>query len=470
MAIIYDDQINSDGTTQVSTNIVDFRTTGVNINDSGLTGNYQQIYVAGTHFNDTFIGEPNSGNEYYFVGQDLAVGTPPSDTFTGGQYASNVAIFSDPISDFTFSSDPLTGSLTVTNTGDTLHAGSLTLTGMQLSPGVYGPSVQALAFGPSRDPQQNGDGTLEASAGVLYIIAPLYNPVTIDSGAVLEFSVPNNNTGGAVSATFRDTGGTLKLDAAAQNTPGGPPDNFTGQIILDARTNGPTSTDIIDLANLPVSSVASALLIGNTLTVTLTSGAGAETYNVVGGVPGTITPISDGAGGTDLLLTPGGSLWRSITSESITGGHLYTPAINIQGSVAAVVFGETSSGFVPGGPDTITLNLTLLDPFGLGYDSGILPLATYSIQNLPSKYNVILPTNSAGQQEAIVIYETQDSNGTPSLNQIVETATGGPNSSLSITTPSTPIETGLSRARLSRRYILALIRPALATLYSPHTA
>ena len=38
---------------------------------------------------------------------------------------------------------------------------------------------------------------LEASAGVLYIIGPLYNPVVIDSGAVLEFGVPNNNTNGS---------------------------------------------------------------------------------------------------------------------------------------------------------------------------------------------------------------------------------------------------------------------------------
>ncbi|MFI5091309.1 MAG: beta strand repeat-containing protein, partial [Terriglobales bacterium] len=182
VAIIYDDQTNVNGTTQVTTNIVDFRTTGLNINDSGLTGGNQQQYVAGTHFNDTFIGENNGSNEYYFIGQNSAVGPAPTDTFTGGQFASNVAIFSDPISDFTFtpgpSSGPGAGSLTVTNIGDSLHAGSLTLTGIQYSPGVYVPSVQALAFGPSKDPQPNGGGgALEASAGTLYITGPLNNPV-----------------------------------------------------------------------------------------------------------------------------------------------------------------------------------------------------------------------------------------------------------------------------------------------------
>jgi hypothetical protein len=446
VAIIYDDQINSDGTTQATTNIVDFRTTGIYIDNSGLPGGKEQ-YVAGTHFNDTFIGGNNGGNEYYFIGQNSAVGPAPTDTFTGGQFANNVAIFPDAISNYTFTWGP-TGSLTVTNTGDPLHAGSLTLTGMQ-SPfsqsGVYVPSVQALAFGPTKDPRQNG--MLEASAGTLYITGPLYNPVVIDSGAVLEFGAPNNtgalnNTNGSlgVSSTFLDTGGTLKLDAAAQNTPT-QPSNFTGQIILDGRVNGPTSTDIIDLAN---ASVSSASLAGNTLTVTLTGGA-TVTYNVVGGTPGTIATSSDGAGGTDLLLKPVGSLWGSFTSESITGGHLYSPVVNVQGSVAAIVFGETSSGYVPGGPDSITLNLALLDPFGLGYASGTLPLATYTIQDLPGKYNVILPTGSTGQQEAIVIYETQDSNGTPTLNQIVETETGGPNGSFSPTTPSPiQIETGLT--------------------------
>ena len=96
VAIIYDDQINGDGTTQVSTNIVDFRTTGVNINDSGLTGNYQSNICRRYAFQRYYSsGQPNATNEYYFIGQDLAAGAPPIDTFTGGQYANNVAIFSD---------------------------------------------------------------------------------------------------------------------------------------------------------------------------------------------------------------------------------------------------------------------------------------------------------------------------------------------------------------------------------------
>jgi hypothetical protein len=506
VAIIYDSQLDSAGTTQVTTDVVDFRTTPLIVNDangaisitgsisgttltvsavssgtiaigepvggtgvtpgttitgfltgSGGNGTYtvsasqtvssepmgvndgKDKYFAGTAFNgDTVVGENYVNNEYYFIGRNAPTGPVPSDSFTGGQYSNNVAIFPDAISNYTISSVQPDGSVTVTNTGDPLHAGILKLTGNQFNV----PSVQALAFGPSKDPLSLKNGVLEASVGTLYITGQLNNGAAIDSGAILEFGVPNNSIGsnGAASTTFLDTGGTLKLDGLAQNTPAHP-SNFTSQIVLDARTAGPTSTDIIDLAS---ASVTSASLTGNTLTVTLVGG-GTESYNVAGGIPGTIATSSDGAGGTDLLLTPVGSRWGSFTSESITGGHLYSPSVNVQGSAAAVVFGETSSGYVPGGPDSITLNLALLDPFGLGYDSGILPLATYTIQDLPTKYKVILPANSTGQQEAIVIYETQNASGTPTLNQIVETETGGPNGSFSPATPSsTQIETGLT--------------------------
>ena len=41
-------------------------------------------YIAVTHFCNkcTFVGEPNVSNEYYFVGQNSAIGPAPTDTFT----------------------------------------------------------------------------------------------------------------------------------------------------------------------------------------------------------------------------------------------------------------------------------------------------------------------------------------------------------------------------------------------------
>jgi hypothetical protein len=456
VAIIYDDQINSGaGTTQVTTNIVDFRTTGVNINDSGQTGGQQ--YVAGTHFNDTFIGENNNSNEYYFIGQNSAVGPAPTDTFTGGQYGSNIAIFPDAISNYTISSVQADGSVTVTNTGDPLHAGSLKLTGIQWSPGVNVPSVQALAFGPSKDPQQNGGGgALEASAGTLYITGPLYNPVFIDSGAVLEFGAPNNNTNGsAVSSTFLDTGGTLKLDAPAQNTLANPI-NFTGDIVLSARTNGPTSTDIIDLANI---SVSSASLAGTILTVNLTGGA--VTYQVFGGTPGAIATSSDGAGGTDLFLMPVGSLWGESTFplQPTTGSHLYGPSgIQFNSGIGAVGFGITPANYVNSGPDIVLDSILRIDPFLLPYATGVqaIPASETTVSSFPDKFNLIEPVlNSTGQVEQILIYETQDSSGNPALNQIaINEGTGGPNSLWTVGTPTQIVPTliGLQIENLSSSF------------------
>ena len=54
---------------------------------------------------------------------------------------------------------PETGAITVTNVGDSLHAGSLKITGLQTAPGVYVPSVQLPALGLYRA----ADGTARSS-------------------------------------------------------------------------------------------------------------------------------------------------------------------------------------------------------------------------------------------------------------------------------------------------------------------
>jgi hypothetical protein len=105
-AITYDDVTSVDAsgneTSHLVTDIVDFRGTGALApqDDSGLHDGLNQ-YVAGSQYNDTFIGENNVQNFYYFHGDS---NTTPTDSFTGGTGigAWNTAIFADPVADFTF--------------------------------------------------------------------------------------------------------------------------------------------------------------------------------------------------------------------------------------------------------------------------------------------------------------------------------------------------------------------------------
>ena len=83
--------------------------------------------------------------------------------------------------------------MTITNSGSA-HAGKLQITGATIA-GVNVPSVQVLAFGPSRDPLEI-DNTIEATAGTIYVTGPLNNRVVIDSGATAEFGAANNTANG----------------------------------------------------------------------------------------------------------------------------------------------------------------------------------------------------------------------------------------------------------------------------------
>src|SRR5260370_35414199 len=101
---------------QYTTDIFDLRTTGLNINDSSLSDG-QAKYIAGTQFNDTFTGETNDTNFYYFVGQNTST-SAPTDHFNGGTTRWTEAIFSDSRSNYTISTT--NGVTTVTNI-DPLH-------------------------------------------------------------------------------------------------------------------------------------------------------------------------------------------------------------------------------------------------------------------------------------------------------------------------------------------------------------
>src|SRR5262249_52791308 len=129
---------------------------------------------AGTRFGgDTFVGENGASNFYAFVGNNGAAG--PTNNFTGGgSFGWDTAIFPDARSNYSIGAQQADGSITVTNIDPQhKHAGSLTLKGVQPIAGVNVPSVQALAFAPTKSLQLNG-GLLEATGDTLYLVGPTY--------------------------------------------------------------------------------------------------------------------------------------------------------------------------------------------------------------------------------------------------------------------------------------------------------
>jgi VCBS repeat-containing protein len=271
IGIVYDNLLDASGTSQIVTDVYDFRTSGVSINDSALADGVDK-YVAGTKFNDTFVGENGVNNTYAYVG-NATTGTGPADSFTGGSGGWNVAIMPDAESNYSISA--LGGTTTLTNTGDALHAGSLALT-----------NVQAIAYNPATDPSGN-PGSLTATGDRLEILGPLPNggePITIASGATLELNTADSGT-----VTFAGATGALQLDHFAGFT--GAIAGFTGQDQLDLR----------DLVYDPNTAAASFVENGNGTSGTLTVASGGTTASVLlyGNYSATDFAVaSDGHGGT----------------------------------------------------------------------------------------------------------------------------------------------------------------------------
>ena len=448
-AIGYDNVIDGNQTSQYDFKIFDLRTSAINVNDASLTDGKDK-YVAGTCFGgDLFVGENLASNFYYYVGNNGAAG--PTNSFTGGTFDWNTAIFPDSRLNYTISLPQADGSVIVTNIDPQhAHAGSLTLQGVSPVAGVNVPSVQVLAFGPSKDPAML-NGVLEASAGTLYLVASTYsigsnpptslsNTVLIDSGATLEFNMPFSGR-----AYFSDTGGTLRLDPQAQNTTSNP-NAFTGLIILSARQTGAGAFDYLDFPNQTVSS---AQLNGTTLTVV--TGTGTQVYNNVigqlGATPGTSIPISfvpDGAGGTKLAFTPVGSLWGSFTypAQPVNGEHLQSAgavSVNTANNIVATAFGSIDgySTSNPSGPYVLGRNILPMDPFFLPINTGDQIYAASTV-TLPARSQFFVPsvlTPQGVQAEGFATYVTQDSNNHSVINQ--ELITGfAPGTPLAIGSPT----------------------------------
>ncbi len=184
IGLSYDNVLADGVTTQYTTDIYDLRTSGLNVNDTGVTLTSDQ-YFAGTQFGDNIVvGASNANSTYYFVG-DNTTGPAPTDHFTGATGANswNVAILPDAPSDYTIStSNDVT---TLVDTGDPAHAGTLVLT-----------DVQAIAFAPTVDPSGNS-GTLTATGDGLFVLGPL--PAGGDSMVISEGSTLGLTADSAVS-------------------------------------------------------------------------------------------------------------------------------------------------------------------------------------------------------------------------------------------------------------------------------
>ncbi|HEX3703276.1 MAG TPA: hypothetical protein VHU82_08100, partial [Vicinamibacterales bacterium] len=270
VGLSFNETLDAGGTSQIVTHVYDLRTTGVHINDANLANGTDQ-YVAGTQFNDVFGGENGVDNTYYYVGRDAANGPAPTDSFTGGAGGWNVAIMPDAASNYTIADNP-NGSVTLTNTGDPAHAGSLILN-----------NVQAIAFAPTQDP--SGDtGSLAATGNELLVLGPLPNggeAITIDLGTTLGL-----NTANAGDIQFAGSGGMLLL---------GPQASVTGTVL------GFTGQDQLDFAGITAGASASLLFTPNNGGGVLSVSDGTTTASLVLAgdfTPSSFTAASDGHGGT----------------------------------------------------------------------------------------------------------------------------------------------------------------------------
>ena len=270
VGVVYDNLLDASGTSQLVTDIYDFRTTGLNITD-GLLNDGINKYFAGTQYDDTVTGESNVNNTYYYIGQNTT-GPGPTDHFVGGLgTAWNVAILPDAESNYSITT--FLGGMTLTNVGDPAHVGSLTLV-----------NVQAIAFDPATDPSGNS-APLQATGNWLDIIGPLPlgEPITISNGSTLEL-----NTADSGIVSFAGPEGTLQLDSAS---------GFTGQV------SGFGALNQIDLAaigfgaNTTLGYTPNNTSTGGTLTVS--DGTHTASIALLGQyMAASFATASDGHGGT----------------------------------------------------------------------------------------------------------------------------------------------------------------------------
>lgn len=303
VAVLYDNILDPLGTSQIVSHVFDFRTTGVHIDDASLTDGNNK-FVAGTKFNDAFIGEPNVLNAYYYVGGTTL--SPSLDWFTGGSNGFNVGILPTTMSDYSITNS--VGILSVSTTIDA-HFGTL-----------IAANVQELAFNPIVEPAPQND-LIDVTGGGVYLNSPLSNGLSaMIAGSLLELASPLISTG---QVTFFNFGtSTLRLDY---------PGSFQGTI------SGLLPGDIIDLVGIDPATTT-ALFDGSTLVVH-TTGATFQ-YSIADTAVGTFEVQTDGHGGTDLIF-------QSDHAPAIDGAHsIINGTINEHPNVTGSLALDIASGAI----------------------------------------------------------------------------------------------------------------------------
>jgi hypothetical protein len=197
-----------------------------------------------------------------------------------------------------------------------------------------------------------------------------------------------------------------------------------------------------------------------TLTVTATE---TETDGDVSAAPATATE--------QVNVTPKvGYLWGT-TVLPTSGVHEFSPLSNVNTGIntGVLIFGTSpSSGFNGSGPDVVTENAALFDPFVLPYRSGIQTVQSSSTY-FPFKYQAIMPV-VASAPEALVFYSTEPANGGPSaIYQQTISEPNGPNGTLSVGSAS-PLESDISGQIVSLYDGYTTINPDLTTSPSGMTS
>ena len=393
IALTYDNVLDTSGTTQYTTDIYDLRTSGLNVNDTGITLTSDQ-YFAGTQYGDSVVvGASNVNASYYYVGDDTT-GAAPTDHFTGGTGSGwNVAILPDSPSDYTITTAD--GVTTLVDNGDPVHAGTLILT-----------DVQALAFAPTVDPSGNS-GTLTATGDGLFVLGPLPGGgdlMIISEGSTLELATADSGT-----VTFAGADGYfVDADPAA----------FTGVVGTSAGTFA--SGDVLDLQGLGASStdhfeLATALSGDNTiLTVTDEHNGHSASVTLSGDVTGDIwIPSFDGAAGVDVVDPPA-------TSASPNASVLSSAAGDEVSSV--VSFAENSS-------DTIEANIApdgsnYIGSYSLGHSSDANGSVSVGFNFMATDDQINLaPGETLTQSYNITLADAQ--NPAASQSQTVSVTIGG---------------------------------------------
>ena len=285
-------------------------------------------YIAGTQFNDTFTGENNVNNTYYFVGQNTT-GAGPTDVFHGGIGTNggsswNVAILPDLPSQYTIQPDNTLAGATDVISNDPVHAGTL----------IVDSNVQALAFAPAVDPSGNS-GSLTATGGGLWLLGPLPNgsePITIGNGSMLLLG-----TADSANISFAGNAGVLALPN---------PSLLTGDVVGVIHQD---ANQVLDLGGLnaqqgDILQVSTSFSVANNttlLTVTDTTVGNNDSKSVT--LSGNYTADNwtasyDGRGGANVVDPPSSAVAASgITGAPINLALANPPAANGQQVTVTVI-------------------------------------------------------------------------------------------------------------------------------------